>query len=327
MNEQTQQLLNLIQTKFPIHPRPFLQLAQQLNTTESQVIQKIQQLQQDQIIRRVAAIFDAAHLGYVSTLVAAQVPADRLDQVVADVNALPGVSHNYARDHKLNLWFTLTVPRVAFIDQTLQTLRQDHQLPQIFSLPAQKIYKLNVNFNFSPVSPMRPIPDATNPCKPPKHTPTLTPIDKALIRRLQQNIPIQPEPFNLIAAELNTDISFVLQSITTWKAAGIIRRFGASIHHRQAGFNANGMIVLQLPDQLLDQAGTQLAQYSQISHCYHRATAPDWPYNLYAMAHCRTLDALNQLTAQLTQTLKPIQHQILISTAEYKKQPVQYFAE
>ena len=120
MNELQRRLLNIIQGRFPIEAGPFAALAAQLDTTEEDIICQVEQLKESGIIRRVGPVFDAAYLGYVSTLVAVQVPSEQIDAFVADVNALPGVSHNYGRDHKFNVWFTLTMDCQGLIDNTLE---------------------------------------------------------------------------------------------------------------------------------------------------------------------------------------------------------------
>ncbi len=135
------------------------------------------------------------------------------------------------------------------------------------------------------------------------------------------------EPFAIIAGNINADVDTVLQQISAWKSSGLIRRFGASIRHHNAGFKANGMAVFQVDVQSLDQAGTVLAGYPQVSHCYQRPTAPDWPYNLFAMTHCRSHEELREVTAEMVARIKPKQYDIVLSTAEYKKDNVRYFTE
>ena len=149
MNALQKKILNIIQADFPIVPHPFADLAARLDSSEPEIIDRIKQLKQDGIIRALGPVFNPAHLGYTSTLVAAQVPPEKLDPFIAEVNALPGVSHNYGRQHAYNLWFTLTMRGLDLIDRTLHALREKFDIDKIYSLPAVRLFKIRVNFDFS----------------------------------------------------------------------------------------------------------------------------------------------------------------------------------
>jgi siroheme decarboxylase len=335
MTELQKQLLSIIQTRFPLTPRPFAALAQQLAVTEEDVLAQIARLRQDGSIRRIGAIFDAARLGYVSTLVAAQVPPEILDAFIADVNALPGVSHNYGRAHRYNVWFTLTVPNRKAIDDTLACLRHDHHLSALYSLPARKVYKINVDFDLGAAtqetSRSAPAPNSPNlPDDVETSLPSavaLTPFQIALVRQAQQDLPLDPEPFAVWAQRINCDPDAILRQLVDWQTAGVMRRFGAAVRHHQLGFTANAMVVFDLDDDRIDQAGRTLAQCKQVSHCYQRPAAPDWPYRLFAMTHERGEDQLRRCAEEMVRLINPRQHEILFTTAEYKKASVQYFLE
>lgn len=326
MNELKKQILNIIQTQFPIEQCPFASLADQLDSSEAEIIDEVNQLKENGVVRRIGAIFDAAHLGYVSTLVAAQVPIEKVDAFVDDVNTLPGVSHNYGRAHKYNIWFTLTMPGNEVIDRTIKQLRDKYETPNIYSLPAEKLYKIKVDFNFGD----QPQKQAASHCNTQVRqvaTSDFSDWQIALIRQLQEDLAVTSEPFNAIAQAVDKDIDVVLGQIRDWKDAGLIRRFGSSIRHHKAGFTANGMAVFQVEPEQLDEAGHLLGQYSQVSHCYHRPTAPDWPYNLFAMTHCQSQEQLTDLVNKMVEQIKPKQHDVLLSTKEYKKTNVKYFVE
>jgi DNA-binding Lrp family transcriptional regulator len=326
MNDLQKQILNIIQADFPIEARPFAKLAGGLDSSETEIISQIDQLKQQGIIRRIGAIFDSAHLGYVSTLVAGQVPAEKLEAFVSDVNSLPGVSHNYGREHKYNVWFTLTMPSERMIDETINRLRQTYSISAIYSLPAEKLFKIKVQFDFIDQKQDNKADVAATHNK---HIvrPFFSDFQIALIRQLQEDLCVIPEPFKAIAETVEIDVDTVLRQIKDWKGTGLIRRFGVSIRHQQAGFAANAMVVFQVVEQQLDKVGSLLTQYPQVSHCYRRPTAPDWPYNLFAMTHCRTEQELHQLIDEMVRRIRPQKHDMLSTIAEYKKTSVSYFTE
>lgn len=139
------QLLDIIQTDFPLSPRPYAELGQRLGLDEQEVLDRVRDLKARKIIRRLGANFQSAKLGFVSTLCAAKVPQDKMDAFVAEVNAKPGVTHNYLREHDYNIWFTLISPSREETQTILDGITQATGVP-ILNLPATKLFKIRVDF-------------------------------------------------------------------------------------------------------------------------------------------------------------------------------------
>ncbi|KAF1084712.1 DNA-binding transcriptional regulator AsnC [Sporotomaculum syntrophicum] len=150
--EQTdKQLLHLIQSNFPVVPRPFAEIGKQLGISEQEVLKRIARLQQKGIIRRLGALFDSRKVGYTGTLCALQVAEADIDRVASIVNSYPGITHNYLRNHHYNMWFTLLAPSEQHIKEILTEIKQKTGLTDILILPAINIFKVRVNFNLSEV--------------------------------------------------------------------------------------------------------------------------------------------------------------------------------
>ena len=101
-----EEILLRVQKHFPLTMRPFEVIAKELNTTEDEVIKIIKEQKAQNIIRQTSAIFDTKSLGYKSSLVAFEIDEDKIDDAISIINTHPGVSHNYERNHKFNIWFT-----------------------------------------------------------------------------------------------------------------------------------------------------------------------------------------------------------------------------
>lgn len=138
-------LLDVIQTEFPLAPRPYAVLGERLGLPEEEVFARVRALRARGIIRRLGANFQSAKLGFVSTLCAAKAPEERLEAFIAAVNAEPGVTHNYLRDHAYNVWFTLISPSREASRAVLDRLSERTGVP-ILNLPATKLFKIRVDF-------------------------------------------------------------------------------------------------------------------------------------------------------------------------------------
>src|SRR5690349_835026 len=109
MDERDRQLLNQMQNDFPLAERPFRALAERLDSSEADVLARVERLRAEKILRQVSAIFDTKALGYKSSLVAMRAAPGRVHEAAQILNEHPGVSHNYERNHEFNLWFTIAV--------------------------------------------------------------------------------------------------------------------------------------------------------------------------------------------------------------------------
>ena len=139
-------ILNRIQSDFPITSRPFLTVADELELTEKDVLERVARLKADGIIRRIGGNFVPGKLGFVSTLCAARVPADKIDYFAETVNRYPGVTHNYQRDNTYNVWFTFIAPSREEIEDNLRQIIKDTGVEDILNLPATKVFKIRAEF-------------------------------------------------------------------------------------------------------------------------------------------------------------------------------------
>jgi siroheme decarboxylase len=147
IDDMDRAILNLIQSDFPITPRPYLAIAQRLGFSENDVIKRLDRLKKKGIIRRIGGNFVPEKLGFVSTLCAARVPEDKIQSFAIAVNRYPGVTHNYQRDNKYNVWFTFIAPSMKNIEENLENISRQTGIKEIINLPATKVFKIKAQFN------------------------------------------------------------------------------------------------------------------------------------------------------------------------------------
>ena len=145
MDDRDKALLDIIQTDFPLAHRPYAVLGERLGMSEDEAFARVQALRQRKVIRRLGANFQSKELGFVSTLCAAKVPDDKLEHFIEVVNAKPGVTHNYQREHAYNIWFTVISPSKEDELATLADIPAQTGVP-ILNLPATKLFKIRVDF-------------------------------------------------------------------------------------------------------------------------------------------------------------------------------------
>ncbi len=320
-----EKVLKEVQGDLPLVSRPFLYLARRLGVTEGKLIDTLESLKDRKIIRQISPIYDTRAVGYDSALVAFEVPESKIEEVTKLVNSHPGVSHNYLREYTFNVWFTIAVPPDALLtlDNTVELIAQLCGVKRYVILRTIKTYKIGVRFDFSALEEK----EAESSRRTSTHIYELSPLEKEVVRITQEDIPLVPEPFALIASYLSIDEKELLNYLRSFKSRGIMRRFSAILYHRRAGFKANGMVVWQIPQDKVDEAGSLLASFKSVSHCYLRTTNHLWQYNLFSMVHGRNRKEVVDFVQRLKELIKPLDYRILFSTTEFKKRRVKLFSE
>lgn len=325
LDDTDQQLLNIIQTEFPLVSRPFSALGERLGESETEVMARYERLKDERVIRQVSAIFDTRKLGYRSSLVATAVDEDRIEQAAAVINAHPGVSHNYRRDHDFNIWWTVAVPPHMDLEAHVNALHRLTGAKSTRILPTLKLYKIGVDLDASDKRAM----DARTKLPAYQDTPRtaedLTGEEVGYVRELQEDLTVEPAPFASMASRLGVSEDAVLKAAQAFIDEGLMRRFAAVLHHRRAGFGANAMSVWNVEEEDVDAYGETLASYAAVSHCYRRPTYPDWPYALFGMIHATSRDKIEEAVSSIRENTGLTDYRLLYSTAEFKKVRVHYF--
>jgi len=146
LDEVDRMILNEIQSHFPIEARPYQVLGEKLGCSEEEALQRVQDLKDREVIRRIGANCNSRKLGYTSTLCAAKVPSRLMERFVEVVNSYMGVTHNYRRDHDYNIWFTLIAPSEEKIERILGEIIELTEVGEVISLPAERLFKIQVDF-------------------------------------------------------------------------------------------------------------------------------------------------------------------------------------
>jgi siroheme decarboxylase len=328
LDELDKKLLNLLQGKFPLEPRPFARVAELAGVTEDEVLARTQRLLDDRIIRQVTPIFDTRALGYKSMLVAAKIDPENPHRAAKVVNAHPGVSHNYLRNHDFNLWFTIAVEPDSKLglDGTLEVLGAEAGAESIRQLPTLTLFKIRMDLEME--GDTKALAKAAEAVPPAETEPQpYDELDVAVIRELQGDMPVVSEPYAPAAHALGMTQEKLLAHLAGMQERKLLRRVAAILFHRRAGFSANGMGVWRVPDDQIMEIGPRMAAYRGISHCYQRPTYEDWPYSVFTMAHGRSKEECDAILDAIAEETGIEDRATLYSSTEFKKIRLLYFTE
>jgi DNA-binding Lrp family transcriptional regulator len=320
MDSTDREILNRIQREFPLEREPFEAIGRELGIAGDEVIRRIETLKRSKVIRQISAIFDTRVLGYESSLVAATIPAHRLNEGAKAINSHPGVSHNYERNNEFNLWYTVAVPPDSRLG-----LQGISGAEKTRILPTLKLFKIGVTLDMNKGATAKKEAPQYGESDRLSADRNISEDDKAAIRALQEDVPLTPRPFDLWGRQVGLSYEDLLERAYDLRDRKIMRRFSAVLYHRKAGFRANAMGVWRVPDERIDEVGDAFAHYQAVSHCYQRPTYEDWPYSVFSMVHGRSVEECENVLAAMAEETGLTDYTSLYSTREYKKTRVRYF--
>ena len=288
-------IINAYQGGFPVVERPFEPAAAALRErgieiSAGELLERVRTLDSDGVLTRFGALINAAEIGGAATLVAMHAPEDRFEEITEQVNAHREVAHNYEREHPhLNMWFVVSVADPDAVDRVLEEIEAETG-QMTYNLPKQQEFRVEAKFLLD-----GPIPDgdvdrsALGPDIVATDSDSLTPDERDLVVEIQGGLPVTETPYADVAETLGTDTEWVLRTIKRFNEEGKVRRVGVVPNHYALGYTENGMTVWNVPDDILDVVGPEVAALDFVTHCYQRPRHEGvWPYNFFAMTHGRS---------------------------------------
>lgn len=327
-----QRVLNRIQKDWLITENPYKPLSDELHLNEDELIQIIDNLKKEKIIREISGIFNAAGLGYESSLIAFAVPENNIEKAAGIINAHSGISHNYLRDHRYSIWFTLTVNKKRSIEKETEELAEKCDVKDFLILKNEKLFKIGVMFHISEEDSNADSYETNPAFQDNGHYPfgELSKEQKKAVCILQTDLPLMTRPFKYLIEKLNINIDEkkVLKLGEAFKEQGIMRRYSAIIKHSKAGYNFNAMTAWKFNNADDTEIIKIFSKIPNVSHLYFRTVYPGkWEHGLFAMIHARTGDELNKIIKTIEVNSGMKDYLVLNSLKEFKKRRVKYFEE
>ena len=296
-------IINAFQGGFPVTKRPFEPAAAALrergvDVTGPELCERVRDLDAEGILSRFGALVNAEAIGGAASLVAMHAPEERYEAVAETVNEFTAVAHNYEREHPhLNMWFVVSVADHPDPDKDGSD-RVEEVLAEIEAATGQETYNLpklrefHVGAKFlvdGPVSDGDIDLSRLGPDVSPTDRTTLTPAERDLVVEIQGGLPITETPYADVAAAIDADVDWVIETIRRFELEGKVRRVGVIPNHYALGYTENGMTVWDVPEDVLGEVGPAVADLPFVTHCYERPRhAGVWEYNFFAMTHGRT---------------------------------------
>lgn len=152
----------------------------------------------------------------------------------------------------------------------------------------------------------------------------LSDIEKKVLAAIQHGLPNSVSPYTDAAREAGIGTEDLLDVLRGWEENGVLRRIGAMVSHFEVGLGAGMMVVWQVPEERVEDVGTMLAGFAEVSHAYQRPSSANWPYNLYTMVHGESDETVIATVEQMSAACGIDKYKGLETKRELKKVPPTY---
>jgi DNA-binding Lrp family transcriptional regulator len=307
MDPRDVDLLMEAQYNFPLVERPYKALGERLGVDEGWVIERLRELVKVGVLKRIGAILNYRSRGLVAALVGMAVPEDIIEEVAAEVNKDPYVSHNFQRDYKpYNLWFVTKANSREELEAKVAAIAKRYGLDYVV-LYSLRSYKVDVRFD------LRRGVSWTKGELLPENPPPLSSLGVPMTFFSKvKSLPLTPEPFKEAAEVLGVSVGEALAKIRELIKLGVLRDLHATLDGEAVGFKENAMVVLREP---VCEAAARL---NITTHVVLRNTVPGkWEYPCYFMVHGVSRQILEDYIKDAIKRLGVSEYRMLYSVRDF----------
>lgn len=311
----------------PITHRPFQEIAQKYGIGEPECIERFQEYRQKNICSGIRAKFDGPALGYDCALLAMRVADDKCEFAVEQLTGYPGTTRCELRDDAYNLWTTVLVDPNDTLEHVIKVLHKLAGAEHTLALPTMSVYKVSDIYRVTGEEDWLGGPGSSaESVQPAVMRPSLDKKDIALIRTLQEDLPLVEMPFALIAAQVGLKEKQLFERIGSLEQRGLLLSFRSEPAHKRP-LKEYAAVTWKIPDGRIDAVGRQLARMRQVTHCLRKPVYPDWDYPLYSILHGVDAKALQDNYRAVAGRLGNPSSRMLKPLKIYPSAPVRYFPE
>ena len=149
--------------------------------------------------------------------------------------------------------------------------------------------------------------------------------DQAILRITQDGIPLDKEPFKVIASQIGLTEEEVIARLRRLKSTGVIKRLGISVNQRKIGIVANAVVAWKVPEPLVERIGNILSSYKEVTHCYERVVIPGkWEHNLFTVVHGYSRESVERFAKRMSDVIGIKDYIIMFSNEQFKRTSVKH---
>lgn len=307
MDQKMVDVLMEVQYNFPLVERPYEEIGRRLGIGEAEVIETLREAVRLGILKRIGAILNYKSRGMVAALVGVAVPESQIEEVAAEVNRDPMVSHNFQRDYRpYNLWYVTKAASREELEQKVRSITERRGLDYVI-LYSLRSYKVDVRFD------LRRGISWTKAYSMPENPPSVAELKIPMeFFSKVKSLPLAPEPFRPAAETLGVSVAEAVEKIKELIRLGVLRDLHGTIDGEAAGIKENAMVVVKEPKC------EEIAHLNISTHVVLRNTVPGkWEYPCYFMVHGASRQVIERHVEEALAKIGVKEYRMLYSVRDF----------
>lgn len=130
-------------------------------------------------------------------------------------------------------------------------------------------------------------------------------LDRKIVNELQENFPLEVNPYEILAANLGIGVDELWQRVVALVDSGVIRRIGFSIDSRKMGYSST-LTGIRVPESAIEAACDLIAAYPEITHSYQRQDAFNIWFTVIAESKERISVILDEIRTKLDLSVEDV---------------------
>jgi DNA-binding Lrp family transcriptional regulator len=313
-DEKTLKLIMELEYNFPFSERPFQIIAERLGLREEEIVYKVKELIDNEVVKRIGMYVSFRAKGMESALVAAQISLDNLEKFRKIALGIKELTHNYIRNHpKYNVWYVIKAENREKLNENIKKLMDEVNCKDYVILYSKKSLKLSVKYDV-----IRGISYSEN-TEIHERIPTAEElgIPKELLKELSYPLTVSERPFSKIAEKFNMSESELVELIKELYEKGVIKDYGATVNGEKVGITENAMMLINSDD--IESSCYSLAKdLREATHVVLRESDKRWDYLCYAMIHARNKQLIFETARKATKITNAKSYMLLFSLENLK---------
>lgn len=287
-------LLMEIQYNLPLTTSPLLDLAENLGRRADEVIRSIRKYKSEGVIKRYGLNLNYKAFPDVRYAALVGVKADNVEVIARKINEFDEVKvkHNFLRNDKFNVWFTIKGKSPSEIEKTVRNIMEKCEIEEYVLLHTKRVYKMDVKYDLN-----RGVSWSLRRLEP-ESVPLVREIglDEKFVRQLEE-LDITARPFIKFNDYQEEEVVSIIEELMS---KGIGRDFSGVLRESKIGFKENGMTVLKVEGGKVEKVAlTLIEKFPQITHLVERTVAREWKYPLYFMVHATRKEPIDRIRKEV----------------------------
>ncbi|MEJ2776720.1 Lrp/AsnC family transcriptional regulator [Sulfolobaceae archaeon RB850M] len=313
-DEKTLKLIMELEYNFPFSERPFQIIAERLGLREEEIVYKVKELIDNEVVKRIGMYVSFRAKGMESALVAAQISLDNLEKFRKIALGIKELTHNYIRNHpKYNVWYVIKAENREKLNENIKKLMDEVNCKDYVILYSKKSLKLSVKYDV-----IRGISYSEN-TEIHERIPTAEElgIPKELLKELSYPLTVSERPFSKIAEKFYMSESELVELIKELYEKGVIKDYGATVNGEKVGITENAMMLINSDD--IESSCYSLAKdLREATHVVLRESDKRWDYLCYAMIHARNKQLIFETARKAAKITNAKSYMLLFSLENLK---------